>query len=93
MTTQREAAVITLQLPGISAWDATVIADEDIRITAIPMSGRTVSGYGPRIPTQYMVRHNGRWYRVRVVCYGNAGSAYILVNGMMAWVVEVIDPE
>jgi hypothetical protein len=37
----------------------------------------TASGYGRRIPSRYMVRHNGRWRRVYVCQYGNAGTAYI----------------
>lgn len=45
--------------------------------TEPPRHGRTVSGYGRRIPTSYMVRHNDRWRRVYVCQYGNAGTAYI----------------
>jgi hypothetical protein len=37
----------------------------------------TASGYGRRIPSPYMVRHNGRWRRVYVCQYGNVGTAYI----------------
>lgn len=38
---------------------------------------RSSTGYGPRIPTEHMVKHEGRWRRVYVACYGNSGSAYI----------------
>lgn len=42
-----------------------------------PPFGQTQSGYGARMPTRYMVRWNGRWWRVRVIQYSNAGTAYI----------------
>lgn len=48
-----------------------------VRETETPWHGRTQSGYGPAIPTPYMVQWNGRWYRVKVAIYSNAGSAYI----------------
>jgi len=37
----------------------------------------TVTGYGPRIPTRYMVKWCGRWRRVYCAVYGNSGSTYI----------------
>lgn len=37
----------------------------------------TASGYGRRIPSHYMVLWAGRWRRVYVCQYGNAGTAYI----------------
>ena len=37
----------------------------------------TASGYGSRIPTEYMVKHNGKWKRVYLRCYSNSGTAYI----------------
>lgn len=45
--------------------------------TALPRAGRSVTGYGRRIPTCYMVKHFDRWRRVYVCSYGNAGTAYI----------------
>ena len=59
---------------------------ETARDGAAPTSGRTVSGYGGRLPTPYRVWYRGddgriRWYRVRVMQYGNAGTAYIVVGG------------
>jgi len=43
----------------------------------------TATGYGARIPTQYMIRVGAdkRWRRVYSTCYGNAGSVWINVNG------------
>ena len=37
----------------------------------------TASGYGKRIPTRTMVRYQGKWRRVYVCQYSNAGTAYI----------------
>lgn len=37
----------------------------------------TASGYGRRIPSRYMVQWEGRWRRVYICQYSNAGSAYI----------------
>lgn len=52
-----------------------------MRETERPHSGQTVSGYGARIPTRYMLRYAGIWRRVYVMVYGNAGSAYVNVKG------------
>lgn len=55
-----------------------------IKATKVPMAGfggQDAFGYGPKIPTRYMVRYSGRWRRVYVMQYANAGSAYIVVNG------------
>lgn len=49
-----------------------------------------VSGYGKRIPSRYMVKHGGRWRRVYVVQYSNAGTAYIGKPG--AWEATVSIP-
>lgn len=37
----------------------------------------TSSGYGSRIPTEYMVRFNGRWRRVYCRQYSNNGTLYV----------------
>lgn len=37
----------------------------------------TASGYGSKIPTDKMVKYNGRWRRVYVRIFGNSGTAYI----------------
>ena len=47
----------------------------------------TASGYGNRIPSRHMVRWQGRWRRVYVCQYGNAGTAYIGKPG--AWLATV----
>ena len=37
----------------------------------------TATGYGRRIPTQYMVRLNNRWRRVYICIFSNSGTCYI----------------
>lgn len=37
----------------------------------------TATGYGRRIPTEYMVKYNNRWYRVYCCIYSNIGTLYI----------------
>lgn len=42
---------------------------------------QTRSGYGRKLSTEYMVKHNNRLYRVYCQIFSNAGSLYILVKG------------
>jgi hypothetical protein len=49
---------------------------------AAPNYGRSVTGYGPNIPTRYRLKlADGRTRRVYVMAYGNSGSAYVVVGG------------
>lgn len=59
----------------------------ECRETDEPRKGRTQTGYGAQMPTRYMVKWNGRWRRVYVANYGNAGTAYIGKRG--AWLATV----
>jgi len=58
-------------------FDSYMTQSVPVKETAQPWKGRTVSGYGSAIPTPYMVFWRGRWQRVKVIQYSNAGSAYI----------------
>lgn len=62
----------------------------EMRETEAPRYGRTVSGYGARIPTPFMVRLHGRWRRVYAAVWGNWPSLYIGKPG--AWQATV-DPD
>lgn len=42
----------------------------------------TASGYGRKIPTDYMVRYNGRLYRVYCCIFSNSGTCYITAKGV-----------
>ena len=53
----------------------------DDRTTPEPRYGRNASGYGRKIPTRYLIRWHGRWRRVYVACFGNAGTPYVVING------------
>lgn len=50
----------------------------------------TAMGYGKRIPTRHMVRWHGKWRRVYVCQYSNAGTAYIgkLSDGLIVSHIE-----
>jgi hypothetical protein len=52
-----------------------------IKTAEAPVSGRTVSGYGGRVPTSHMVQYLGAWRRVYAMAYGNGASLYIRVAG------------
>lgn len=41
----------------------------------------TASGYGRKIPTSYVVRYNGRWFRYCCI-FSNSGTNYITVKGV-----------
>ena len=56
--------------------DHTTIAAT--KMTAAPLSGRTQSGYGSRLPTSRMIKlDNGRWHRLYAICSSTAASFYI----------------
>jgi hypothetical protein len=44
----------------------------------------TASGYGRKLRSPRMLRIVGekRWRRIYVVCFSNAGSAYVLISGV-----------
>lgn len=58
--------------------DDTLIAG--IKITVAPRSP-SVTGYGSKIPTRYMLKLDGRWHRVYVMQYGNSGTPYVIHRG------------
>lgn len=60
-----------------------------VKVTETPWKGRTLTGYGSALPTQYLVQWAGRWHRVKVACYGNSGTAYIGKPG--AWLATVVE--
>jgi hypothetical protein len=54
------------------------------KVTDTPRGGNNGTGYGPKIPTPYMLQSFGPrpvWRRVYVVNYGNAGSTYVSIGG------------
>jgi len=66
--------------------DVAIAYLDDKRVTAkratTPPIHRSASGYGSKIPTQWLLQIDGkRWHRVYVVQWSNAGSCYVLVGG------------
>ena len=54
----------------------------DVKTTVLPARGQTVSGYGDRLPTRFLIklRQDNRWHRVSVSCYSNAGFVYVMID-------------
>lgn len=42
---------------------------------------QTISGYSSKLTTPWKLRHDGRLKRVYVMCWSNAGTAYVLSRG------------
>ncbi len=51
---------------------------------------RSVSGYGSKLPTSYMVRYLGHWRRVYCVTRSNNGTLYIGKNPTTGIVVNIV---
>jgi len=45
----------------------------------------TSTGYGRKIPTEYMVKFNNRWRRIYCCIFSNAGTTYITAGD--DWIV------
>ena len=58
-----------------------------LKITVAPRNPYA-SGYGRKIPASCMITigDNPRWYRIYVMQYGNAGSAYVNYKGKCLFV-------
>lgn len=53
-----------------------------VHVTDEPTYNRTVTGYGGKLPTPYMLTlDDRRKRRVYAMCYGNAASLYVIVAG------------
>lgn len=52
----------------------------EAKITGAPIN-RSLSGYGPKVPTRYMIKLGHHWRRVYMMQYSNSGAAYVIVNG------------
>lgn len=47
----------------------------------------TASGYGARLTSQYKIHFNGRFHRLRVTQYANAGSTWFVTHGRKIFVI------
>lgn len=63
-----------------------------LRETETPRKGQTQTGYGPALPTPYLVKWEGRWRRVYAACYGNAASHYLGKPGNWLCTVDITCP-
>ena len=73
-----------------ASWDGGLyLRDDAVRDMyvddAAPYYGRTVSGYGSKIPTRYrLALANSRTRRVYAMAYGNGASVYVIIGGAVA---------
>ncbi len=76
------------------------LKDEDIQsMTREPLWWQkqglqyTASGYGKKIPSEWVAEVGGKRYRVYVRQFGNAGSAYIIRGGeeVYFWDTQVVE--
>lgn len=51
----------------------------------------TASGYGSRIPTEYMVWLNGKWRRIYCRIYSNIGTLFIGASPEAGFIADVYD--
>jgi hypothetical protein len=56
-------------------------------------SGYTRSGYGKRLPTDWVVRIGKRLHRVRCMCWSNAGTLWVRVRGQQLIFVDCYHQE
>ena len=54
----------------------------DKKVTVTPPNPY-LSGYGGKIPSRYMLQIGKRWRRVYIMQYGNGGSPYVLIGGIV----------
>lgn len=67
---------------------------EDFKIKPLLWQKRgkqyTVTGYGSKIPTEYMIKVNDdcgrRWHRIYCSIYGNSGASYIIVKNRRKYI-------
>ena len=69
------------------------IEETEVKVNALEWQKRglmyTSTGYGRRIPTSYMVKHNSRWKRVYCCIYSNSGVLYIEENRKPVATVDI----
>lgn len=59
------------------SYDSYCTLEVQVKVTDVPRKGQTQSGYGRNLPTQYMVRFNDKWHRVKCICFSNSGTLFI----------------
>lgn len=74
------------ELKYLNMWDHEVI--EKPLWWQLKGLQQTGTGYGGKLSTSKMIKINGRWHRIYVMCYSNSGSAYVLVKGEIIFIRE-----
>lgn len=82
-----EPIVINPRYPRAPKWTNTryVFKEEDRFVRRLPWQeqglSETATGYGNKLTTVYVVKHNGRNKRVYCVCHSNVGTLFIMDGG------------
>lgn len=72
--------------------DITYITEQEIQgvyKTHIVPRNNSSTGYGPKVPTQYMLKVGRRLHRVYCMIYSNSGSCYIIKDGKRLFTGQV----
>lgn len=70
--------------------DSSGVRYERVPARVAPIASRNVTGYGRAIPSPNLVKWRGRWRRVYICRFGNAGTAYIGKPGNWLATVESV---
>lgn len=54
---------------------------ESVVLDLYPPRWRSNTGYGSKVPTPFRIKYEGRWRRVYMMQWGNAGTPYVLCKG------------
>lgn len=66
-------------MTGIDYLDARLV--HGVAVDAVAPRNPYASGYGSKIPTAYRLQVRNGTRRVYAMCYGNASSLYVIVEG------------
>jgi len=75
--------------------DAGPFQTESVEVKEVPLAWQlagktwTATGYGEKIPTRYMIRHNNKWRRVYCYCISNSGTLFIGRNLRTGIIVDI----
>jgi len=72
-----KAYVKTCSIRQDGSKDSFLTVSVECKESPRPRYGVTLSGYGAAVPTDYMVKYNDKWRRVKCIIYSNIGTLYI----------------
>ena len=79
---------LTAQLQHDTEDRGRVYETVEVKETTAPRNN-SVTGYGARIPTAYMVKVSNRWRRVYCAIFSNSGTLYIGARPKTGVIVQI----